>query len=137
MDKQVEEIIVRTFFNKRVQDRILFELSSKTKRTMAIGRLSHNYLDVLKNQYMTELYKPNSNFNDIAALLREEGAGNICYVISYNYNIDGIYLPLLTALEEAVGFGMPSLISCIPNKLLYLECEQVFGPPPRYILKKD
>lgn len=137
MDKQLEEIIVKSFFNKRLQDRVLFELTSTKKRKDAIGRLSHNYMDVLNDKYMMEIPKPNNNSNEIVEFLKKYGAGNTCYVISYYGDIDGKHLPLSYALEKAVGFGMPSLILCIPNKLAYLECEQVYGSPPRYILKKD
>jgi hypothetical protein len=50
--------------------------------------------------------------------------------------LDGKESLLTPALEKVVGSGMPTLISCIPNKLLYFEGEQVNGPPPRYILMK-
>jgi hypothetical protein len=43
---------------------------------------------------------------------------------------------LLTAMEHAVEYGFPSIVSCIPNKLAYFEAEQVYGAPPRYILKR-
>lgn len=72
----------------------------------------------------------------ILDLLKKNGAGEACYVISFNDEIDGNHLPLAYALEQAVGFGMPSLISCIPSKLAHLECEQEYGAPPRYILKR-
>jgi len=137
MDKQLEEIIVKSFFNKRLRDRVLFELTSVKKRKHAIGRLCHSYMDVLDDKYMMEIPKPNSNFNEIVGLLKKYGSGDACYVISYYEDIEGKYLPLSYALEKAVGLGMPSIISCIPNKLAYLECEQVYGSPPRYILKKD
>lgn len=137
MDKKIEEIIIKSFFDKRIQDRILFELASVKKRQHAIGRLSHNYTDVLNNKYMTEIPKPNSNFSNILKLLKKHGAGETCYAISFCSDIDGKHLDLSYALENAVGFGMPSLISCIPNKLVYLECEQEYGPTKRYILKKE
>jgi len=46
-------------------------------------------------------------------------------------------MPLLSALENVVGLGMPSIISCIPGKLAYFKSEQGYGPPPRYILKRE
>jgi hypothetical protein len=85
---------------------------------------------------MIEIPKPNSCADDIAELLKQHGAGKQCYAISFNEDIDGKDLPLLTALEHAVGYGFPSLIVCIPDKLAYFEAEQVYGPPPRYILKR-
>jgi hypothetical protein len=83
------------------------------------------------------LIKPNSDYNKILNLLKFNGAKDNCYVISYNKDIDGLYLQLSTALEKAIGYGMPSIISCVLNKLLYFESEQVYGSPARYILKKN
>lgn len=137
MDKQHEEIIVKSFFNKRLQDRILFELASTKKRKDAIGRLSHNYVELLNDKYMIEIPKPNSYYVDIIKLLKQYGAKEECYVISYNENIDGKSLPLLEAMKNSVGFGMPSIISCIPGKLAYFEAEQVMGVPPRFILRRE
>lgn len=70
-------------------------------------------------------------------MLTKLGAEDYCYAISSNEEIDGKHLPLNYALEQAVGYGMPSFISCIPNKLAYFESEQGFGPPKRFILKND
>jgi hypothetical protein len=137
VDKEQEETIVKAFFNKRIKERVMFELFSQKRRADALHRLNHTYEETLRKEFMIEIPKPNSNPEDIFKLLQKHGAGNLCYVISFNNEIDGKKLPLLTALEHAVGYGFPSIVSCIPNKLAYFEAEQVYGPPPRYILKKE
>jgi hypothetical protein len=137
MDKEIEKIIVDTFFSKQYRDRILFELFSDKKRKDAIGRLSHSYADVLIEKYMSEIPKPNSSHLEIVTLLEKLGAGKECYVISFSDEIDGKNLSLQVALEKVVGFGMPSLVYCKPNSLAYFESEQCYGAPPRYILRKD
>ena len=38
---------------------------------------------------------------------------------------------------KLVGMGMPSIVICIPGRLAYFEAEQVYGPPPRFLLKHD
>jgi hypothetical protein len=76
-------------------------------------------------------------YKDIQSLLISYGAEKTCYVISWDQEIDGKYLPLETVLKRVVGLGMPSIVSCIPGKLAYFEAEQSFGPPPRYILKRE
>lgn len=86
---------------------------------------------------MIEIPKPNSDYNKILNLLESHGAKDNSYVISYNQDIDGQYLTLSYALEKAVGYGMSSIISCLPNKLLYFESEQIYGSPKRFILKKE
>jgi hypothetical protein len=136
VDKEIEAIIVKKFFSKRLQDRVLFELFSKKKRKDAIGRLSHDYETTLKVDSMIEIKKPNSNPMKITNILKQHGAGELCYSISFSEKIDGKELPLLKALETAVGNGFPSLISCIPGKLAYFEAEQESGVPPRFILKR-
>jgi hypothetical protein len=136
MNKELDEIIVKSFFNRKIQQRVLFELSSPKKRLDAIQRLNHNYSETLRNEFMIEIPKPNSDPEKIAELLKRNGAGEVCYSISWSEEIDGKELPLLAALEKAVGFGMPSIVSCVPGKLAYFEAEQDFGAPPRFILRR-
>ncbi|MFJ7730239.1 hypothetical protein ACIQXV_29710 [Neobacillus sp. NPDC097160] len=136
MNKEIEEIIVKSFFNKGIQQRMLFELSSSKKRGDAIGRLNHNYLDTLRNEFMFEIPKPNSDPEEIEKLIKEQGAGKNCYVMSWHSGVDGKELPLKTAIEELIWYGMPSIISCIHGKLAYFQAEQDFGSPPRFMLKR-
>ncbi|PDY93287.1 hypothetical protein [Bacillus toyonensis] len=82
MDKKLEEIIVKSFFTKRLQNRVLFELSSSKKRKDAIGRFFHNYRTTLREEYMIEIPKPNSCPIDIGDLLKKHGAVDSCYAIS-------------------------------------------------------
>jgi hypothetical protein len=137
MDKEYEEMIVKNFFTKRIQNRIIFELNSERKRRSALDRLCHNYGEVLIEKYIIEIPKPNSDYSEILDILKSYGAKENCYAISYNKEIDGQYMLLSTALGKAVGYGMPSIISCIPDKLLYFESEQIYGSPARFILNKE
>ena len=137
MDKALEEVIVKSFFVKRIQPRVLFELFSSKRRDDAIDRLCHNYSDTLREEFMIEIPRPNSDPAEIEKLLKRQGAGNDCYVMSMNEKIDGKHLLLTSALEEAVGDGFPSIVYCISGKLAYFEAEQGYGPPPRFILKVD
>ncbi|MFQ3546103.1 hypothetical protein Q7A53_18635 [Halobacillus rhizosphaerae] len=136
MDRELEEVIVKAFFSKRIQQRVLFELLSPKKRMDAMDRLCHNYLSTLQEEFMIEIPKPNSNPKEIEKLLKKQGSSNECYAISWNDSIDGKHLSLTSALEVAVGEGFPSIISCIPGKLAYFEAEQEYGSPPRFILKR-
>ncbi|TWT25852.1 hypothetical protein [Planomicrobium sp. CPCC 101110] len=136
MKKEMEELIVKSFFEKNVRERVLHELFSSKKRDHALNRLCHEYHRMLKGKYMVEIPPPNSDPQDIYKLLIKNGAEKKCYSLSYNEKIDGKELPLQEALEQAVGFGFPSLILCVPGELAYFEAEQGFGPAPRYILKR-
>jgi len=138
MDKEREEKIVRTFFVKRLQDRVMFELSSSQKRRDAMWRLCHESEKKLINKYMIEIPKPNSDYVEIAGLLKRYGADKISYCMSLDYDIDGEYLPTIVALENVVSFGLaPSIVSLIPDKLAYFQEEQSYGPPRRFILYKE
>ena len=136
MDKEQERVLVQSFFVKRVQERVLHELFTPKKRDMALQRLDHRYLSMLKNDYLIEIKPPNSWPDDTYDLLKQYGAPDTCYCLSENELISGKTLPLREALEHAIGFGFASIISCIPGELAYFEAEQSLGPPPRYLLKK-
>jgi hypothetical protein len=136
MKREMEELIVKSFFEKHVQERVFHELLTPKKRNHALNRLCHEYQKILNEKYMIEIPPPNSDPQGIYELLIKNGAEKKCYSLSYNGKIDGKELPLREALEQAVGYGFPSIISCIPGKLAYFEAEQGFGAPPRYILKR-
>jgi hypothetical protein len=51
----------------------------------------------------------------------------MCYAISSNDDIDECILPLSEALQNAVGFGMPSILSCCPGVLVYVRLNERLG----------
>jgi hypothetical protein len=59
------------------------------------------------------------------------GAGPKCWIISEWDKLDAREMDLETALRETIGYGMGTIISCIPGKLAYFEDEQ-----DRYILRR-
>lgn len=132
----MEELIVKSFFEKNVRERVLHELFSPKKRNHALNRLCHEFHKMLKEKYLIEIPPPNSDPKDIYELLKRNGSEEMCYSLSNNEKIDGKEMPLQEALEQAVGFGFPSIISCVPGELAFFEAEQGFGPAPRYILKR-
>ncbi|MGG4438652.1 hypothetical protein AAXE64_29285 [Priestia megaterium] len=136
MDKKIEELLIRKFFKRSLQDRVLFELFSRKKRKNALSRLCHNYDDTLNKEYMTKLEEDDYNSKTISDLLKKLGSETYCYVISWDEGIDGKQLSLQEALDKVVGLGMPSIISCIHGELAYFEGEHEYGSTPRYILKQ-
>jgi len=105
----------------------------RKQRPRFLGRISHDALTYLDPRVVVTIKPPNSLPAQIYQLLHSRGAPETCYAMSMS-DIDGRILPLSEALEVAVGFGMPSIISCCPGQLAYLEAEQSFGPPDRHIL---
>lgn len=82
-------MLVRNFFTKRIQDRIINELNFEKKRMDALGRLFHNYKDVLIHNYMIEISEPNSDYIKIIKLLKSYGANDHCYALPFINEIDG------------------------------------------------
>jgi hypothetical protein len=56
-------------------------------------------------------------------LLQSKGAGQTCWVISEATEMDGQESDLKSALENVIGRGMGTILSCIPGKLAYFEGE--------------
>jgi len=135
MDKKIEKHIVKAFFNKRIQERVMFELASSKKRLDALSRLSHNYNITLNEKYMIEI-EDGSEEEVIIKLLKENGAKSTCYIISWDKDIDGKELPLDIAIKQSFNKRMPSIVSCISGELAYFQAEQEYRSPPRYILKR-
>lgn len=116
MNKEIEEMIVKSFFNKNKQQRVLFELFSPQKRRDALWRLNHNYSVTLRKEFMTPIPKSNLDRQEIQKLLIEQGAGDICYVISINEEIDGKEMDLKTAIDQVFSYGLSSIIYCKNGK---------------------
>ena len=127
-----EEAFVHAFIQKDFRHRMLFELGMRRGHFM--GRFSHGALVYLEPRWVTEIKPPNSDRAETLRLLRSKGAPEMCYALSMSDDIDGRVLPLSEALAVAVGYGSPTILSCRPGELAYLETEQVQGPPDRYLL---
>ena len=74
-----------------------------------------------------------TDLNIFAPVFVNAGAPDDCHVISENPELDGKRLPLDAALQQIVGFGYGTLVSCIPGRLAFFEGE---GPSDRCILVK-
>ena len=83
--------------------------------------------------FKVELVPSQQNSGDVEKILKQYGAPQICHVISESSEVDGKDLPLKAAIEEVLGYGMGSVISCIPGRLAYYEGEM---PSDRFVLKK-
>jgi hypothetical protein len=136
MDTQQELHFIQAFVRRERRERAQFELLSHKKRGAFLNRLCHAYADVLDTRYLKPLSAPNSDYRAIVQTLRARQAPELCYVISSIRELDGQSVQLTTALERIVGFGLPSIVVCIPERLAYFEAEQEGGAPPRYLLER-
>jgi hypothetical protein len=67
----------------------------------------------------------------IAKLLRSKGAGEKCWAISEDAELDGREVELDSILPEIIGHGMGTILCCVPGKLAFVESED-----GRFILQK-
>jgi hypothetical protein len=81
VDKDVETAIAKSFFVKRLQDRIMFELFSPKRRSDALHRLCHYYRTTLREEYLNEIPTPNSDPEEIAVFRKskvQRNAADLC-----------------------------------------------------------
>lgn len=64
------------------------------------------------------------NVPDILRILKSLGAPSDCYVISSDKELDKRQMDLREALNEVVGRGQGTFISCVPGELAYFEGEE-------------
>jgi hypothetical protein len=77
---------------------------------------------------------PEQTAIELAAQLREKGAGDSCYLLSEDPGLDGRELPLDEALIAIVDGGSvhATFVSCVPAQLAYFHNAE---PANRYMLE--
>lgn len=128
-----EEAFLEAFITKERRSRLRFELR---KRGGFMDRFCHDALSVLDPRFVSRLPLPISDAEQVLQALRQHGAVGTCYAMSMCERIHRRLLPLQEALDAAVGHGLPSIISCLPGRLVYVETEQERGPPDRFLLRR-
>lgn len=131
MSNQHEVEFVRSFIISEKQERYLSLLKNKKGRLKI--RFGFNHRNDLNPTYATLIPKNLQSVDSVERLLKKKGASNDCYVLSSNSNTNEEFMALDNALEETLGKGMGTLISCIPGKLAYFELEDI---NEKYILER-
>lgn len=117
-----EQGFVKSFVVKGRQER-WHDLLNPKKRSKITSQLAHcKHLDP---RYMVKIEGARSHPPEIEKWLKSKGAPSGCYVISENSRIDGEFMSLTLALKATVGYGMGTVLSCIPGKLAYFEDEEI------------
>jgi len=123
-----EEETIKAFILPNQQDRYLEFLKVPKKRAKFIAQLAH--FKHLNSQFAFSI-PGKSNPSSLLKLLGAKGAGPQCWVISENPAMDAREMNLETALKGTIGYGMGTIISCLPGKLAYFEDEE-----ERYVLQR-
>jgi hypothetical protein len=126
-----ETAFIKSFVLPDKQSRWLELLSKVKRRHIFLHRLADDR--DFDGKFKVELKPSQQNPEDVERILKQCGAPQTCHVISESSEVDGKDLPLRKAIEEVLGYGMGSVISCIPGQLAYYEGEM---PSDRFVLKK-
>lgn len=122
-DQGVERAFVSSFLTRSA--RLRAEALAHARQRRARAKYVAVLLD-LRN-YQHGLYQPVDGPHPLAAhllaRLRQMGAPEACYAISENSAMDGVWVPLAEALSRTVGFGVETLLLCVPDRLAFVETE--------------
>ena len=119
------------FVGRTKQERCNRQLASRKKRAGFLDALAH--FGDWEERWMKLIPAHKQDAETIAALLKNLGAPDNCYVVAADRHLDGQMLVLTDALDEVVGFLGGTVISCVPGRLLYFEGED---RGERYVLSK-
>lgn len=126
------EGLVRAFIQSDRQARLLALIATPKGRHKLGSALAP--LRLLDAAIARPLPGSLSDPKKIIGILRAAGAPGTCYVISESREMDGKFLPLEKVIDNVVGGGVGTLVSCIPGELGFFEGE---GPSDRYILRRS
>jgi len=126
-----ETAFIKSFVLPEKQSRWLELLSNPKRRHIFLHRLADDR--DLDAKFRLDLIPSQQNLEGIELILRQNGAPAKCHVISEASDIDGKEMMLREAIEEVLGYGLGSILSCIAGRLAYYEGE---GPGDRYVLKR-
>jgi hypothetical protein len=128
---QHEEATINAFIVRERRGRFLELLPNPKKRRKITELLAHPNLAWFDSRYVKPIQPARQHAKSIAELLRSKGAGEMCWAISEDARFDGLELDLMTALSETIGYGMGTILCCVPGKLAFVETED-----GRFILEK-
>jgi hypothetical protein len=116
-----EEAVVKAFISPSRQERYLGFLKKPKLRSKFTGQLAH--FNALDPRFVRSIPADQQTSSSVAKLLRLKGAGDECWVISENRELDSRNMNLETALQAVVGYGLGTFLSCLPGRLAYFESE--------------
>jgi len=118
-----EEATIRAFIVRERRDRFLELLPNPKQRHKITKSLAHPNPAWFDSRFMMPIPPSQSDADGIARLLLSKGAGKTCWAISEDRRFDGREVELDAVLAEIVGYGMGSILCCVPGKLGFVESE--------------
>jgi hypothetical protein len=126
-----EDLLIRSFVIPAKRERLIGLLANARRRKSVLGRLAH-FRD-LDPRWVILLARGQAEVESIMHALKLRGAPDSCHVISENLAFDGRRFRPAVVLDDIVGMGAGTLISCVPGLLGYYEGED---PSDRCILSR-
>ncbi len=130
MNYDLEKTFCDTFLEKRLRDRIFWELSSPKRRSTAISRFSDSYM--IKSSTIV-LHGKKLTKEDLLNEARKFSNSKTGYIIALPEELDGKEFPLETAINKFFYLGMGAVIIVDP-KTAILKREQGYGASLKYVV---
>ena len=124
-----EETLIAAFVKRNKRERYREILSNPRLRRKFTQQLAH-FTD-FDPKYRFSLPSNKQFAHNIAVELQKRLSPNIVWAISEDPRLDQRELPLVEALQQIVGGGMGTVLSCIPGRLAFVETED-----ERFILER-
>jgi hypothetical protein len=118
-----EDLTIRAFIVRERRDRFLELLASSKHRHKITDSLAHPHPAWFDSRFVKQIPPAQRGASGIARLLRANGAGPRCWVISEDKTTDAREMDLEPLLADLVGSGMGAILCCVPGKLAFVESE--------------
>jgi hypothetical protein len=126
------DLFIKNFISKERRERSDFELKDVKKRSRFTSRLNHRWDIVLDMRFITQIPRVPDQHQYIIRELNIRDT-ELCYVISNYDDVDGQVFEFSHAFQKVYARGFASIITNLSADKMYLETEQEFGPPERFI----
>ena len=124
-----EQSLIAAFVKRSKRDRYREILSNPRLRHKFTNQLAH-FAD-FDPRYRLPIPSNKLFVGNIARELQKRHSPNIVFAISEDPSLDQKEIPLVNALEQIVGGGMGTVLSCLPGRLAFVETED-----ERFILER-
>jgi hypothetical protein len=131
-DQELHERGLALFIVGEWRARFRESLAPAKRRNKLRSQLPHfRHLD---SRFATVVPTSEQTAERLGPRLRSKGAGDRCYLLSEDVDLDGRQMSLDDALLKVVGENaqLATFISCVPGRLAYFHDEE---PDSRYLLE--
>ena len=121
MEANQEEAFVRAFIVPEKRERYLSILANPRHRVKVLKELYHGLGTI--SARITRIANRDHYPEPVEKLLRQKGAGSVCYLISPERDLDQQEMPLREMLDKLILQDGVAIACCIPGRLAYYKAE--------------